>query len=137
MQVHGEHSLEVVVAVVGVVDVVVEGGVVDQDVDRAERLLGLPGAVLRGVGHGDVGGHEDDVACALQVGERRLAALLVVVGDDDLGALAEEALGIGLADALTRAGDDRDTILQTATHDRWMRLKRSVRTGSPSGLREV
>ena len=129
--VHREHLLEVLVAGVEVVDVVVEGGVVHEDVDRAERVLCLAGAVVGRVGNGDVGGHEDDVALALQVGQRRLAALLVVVGDDDLGALAEEAFGVGLADALARAGDDGDAVLQTAAHDRWMRLNRSVRTGSP------
>ena len=43
-------------------------------------------------------------------------ALLVDLGDDDLGALGEEPLRVREADALPRTGDDRDLVLQTS-HD--------------------
>src|SRR5207253_4281891 len=96
----------------------VEGGVVDEDVDGAEGVDRLAGAVVARLGHGDVGGYEDDVALALQVGQGRLAPLLVVVGDHDLGPLVEEAGRIRLSYPLAGAGDDGDLVLQAPRHVR-------------------
>ena len=110
-----------------------------EDVDGAERLDGRVDARLRGRLVGDVGLHEQHVALALERLHARRRALLVDLGDDDLGALVEEPLRVREADALARAGDDRDLVLQTSHAvllryflSRAMRLKRSVTTGEPS-----
>ena len=136
MLVHRGDALEVLEARVEVVDVVVERGVVHEDVDRAERLHRFVDAVLRGVGIGDVGLDEDRVALAFERLHRVGRALLHHFGHHDLGALGEEPLGVREADALPGAGDDRDLVLE-ASHGfpyffrRAMRLKRSVTTGAP------
>ena len=104
--------LQVLVARVGVVDVVVERGVVDEDVDGAEPVDGRGDARVgrRGLAEMSV--------CTKATSPRpsssfiaELGAVLVDLGDDDLGALGEEALGVAEPDALAGAGDDRDLAL--------------------------
>ena len=144
--VHPEHLLQVVEARIEVVDVVVQRGVVDEDVDGAERLDRPVDARLRGRLVGDVGLHEQRVALARERLHGRGGALLVDLGDHDLGALVEEPLRVREADALSRTGDDRDLVLQTSHArvslsyrsrcayrlSRAIRLNRSVTTGEPS-----
>ena len=55
-----------------------------------------------------VGAHEQPA----DVGGHLLPRLLVEVGDDDACALGGERPGVGLADALGRAGDDDDLALE-------------------------
>jgi hypothetical protein len=117
VEVHAEDLLQVLVVVALVVDVVTERGVVDEDVDPAELLLGLRRAGQRRRLVGDVGLHERGVAELLELLHRRGGAVLVDLGHDDLRALVEEAFGVREADALARAGDDRDPVVEP-THVR-------------------
>ena len=83
------------------------GGVVDQNVGRAEAL-DRRGHDPRAVGgEADVGGDDQDVAAHLLdqrrgAGERGLRS----AGDRDVGALAGEGAGDGKADPRPAAGDD-------------------------------
>jgi hypothetical protein len=111
VEVHAEHPLEVLVVVALVVDVVIERGVVDEDVDPAELLLRLAGTRRRRLLVGDVGLDEDGVAELLELLHGRGGAVLVDLGHDDLRALLEEPLGVRQPDALAGAGDDRDPVV--------------------------
>ena len=77
-----------------------------------------------------------DVALAFELLHRARGAFLDDLGHHDLGAFGQEPLGVREADALPRAGDDRDLVLETSHaavsyfFRRAMRLKRSVTTGS-------
>ena len=91
-------------------------GVVDHHVQPAELLLGPVDGRLHAVGVGHVG-----------VDRRRRAAQrrrclggsgLVDVGDEDTGALLDEDLGDGPADAPGTAGDDGDLALELVAHRR-------------------
>ena len=117
MLVHRRDALQVFEARVEVVDVVVERGVVDEDVDGPERLHRFVHAVLGGVGVGDVGLDEDRVALALERFHRTGRTVLHDLGHDDLRAFGQEPFRVREADALPGAGDDRDLVLQTS-HDR-------------------
>ena len=99
----------------------VEAGVVDEDVDRAAALDDLVDQPLHVGLVRDVGGDADAVR------ERRGRLLgAVQVGDDDARALRRQALGDRAADALRRAGDDRDLAVEAA-------ISGSARTTSGSG----
>src|SRR5262249_1560810 len=81
-----------------------DAGIVDEDVDLAERLQRIVAGLLDGgaVGHVDLKcGHR--VADGLRglVGKR-----LVVIPDRDFGAGSHKTLGDGLANTLGAAGDD-------------------------------
>ena len=101
---------------VGVEDRVVVGradpGVVERDVDRAVGVLGGPEQRVDLLLVGDV-----DVGVGPRVavlGRERRAAGVVDVADDHPGALGDEALDGGQADAGAPAGDHRDAVLDAA-----------------------
>src|SRR5207247_10905639 len=112
-QVQGEHEVGVGGGVLVAGEVVVDGGVVVEDVDAPEALGGRLGG---GPGAGLVG----DVDARAQRGgaERRAlgshgARLLVAdVGDHHVRALAREAQRVGPADALRSPRDDRDPVAE-------------------------
>ena len=86
-------------------------GVVDDEVDAAEREHGRVDRGLHAVGVGDVRGDADRDIRAAQLGRGGLRLLEVEVGDDDARAFGGEAGRDGLADAGCRAGDERDAAL--------------------------
>ena len=139
--IHAGDALEVFEARVEVVDVVVERGIVHEDVDRAERLHRFIDTLLRGIGIGDVGLHEDRLTFAFERLHGTLGAFFHHLGHDDLGPFGEKPLGVGETNPLAGTGDDRDFVLETAHKNvftplayffrRAMRLNRSVTTGSP------
>jgi hypothetical protein len=92
-------------------------GVVERDVDRAVGVLGrLEQRVdLRPVGHVDV--LVDGRLLAAELLGERLAAIVVDVADDHLGALGHEPLDGRQTDARAAAGDDRDPVLDTSSHE--------------------
>ena len=100
-----EHRLELLVghpvgdAVPGV------AGVVDADVDRAERVDGGGDELVGGAGLGQV--TRVDSGLAVDLARRLLGDVGVEVVDQHLGALAYEQLGRRPADPSRRAGDDR------------------------------
>ena len=85
-----------------------QAGVVDDEVDAAERQhrLGERGADLLGIGDVD-GDRHGDVAVA-DLGRDPLGRLGVDVGDDDARSLGGEAVGDGPADARAGTGDEGD-----------------------------
>ena len=87
---------------------VLDAGVVDQDVDRAEVALGLGDHVGDLVVAQHVGGIEGDArAQRLDLRDRLLVVLLGAEAvDDDIGAVLGERHGDAVADARGRAGDD-------------------------------
>ena len=112
VQVHVEHPLEVLEALVGHVPVAVERGVVHEDVDAPEAVDGGARARGGGVGVGDVAVDELHRAELRELEHGRGGARVVDVGDHDGRALPQEALGVGPADAAAPAGDDGDTVLE-------------------------
>src|SRR5205085_2937771 len=132
--VHVHHLEEVLVARVGVVDVVVERGVVHEDVERPEVRDRRLRARLGRLWIRDAGGDADRVTLPVGLLHGPLGTFLAGLGHDDLRALAEKPLRVGEADPLARARDDRDLVLQTthgpplgaasvpSLYARWMRL---------------
>jgi hypothetical protein len=87
-----------------------EAALQTQDVDLAERLLGLVDQVLQVVLGGDVGRDGDGAAppCfGVEAGGDLFAGPGLARRDHHLGAMLGHPLGDGLADAARRAGDDR------------------------------
>ncbi len=95
--------------VLELVDVLLERGVVDQDVEPAERLHGLRDRGLAEFRIGDVARQQD--AAAPFVLDRALGfvgvLVLVEIGDRDVGAFAGEQHRDRAADAGIAAGDER------------------------------
>ena len=91
-----------------------DAGVVDHHVEPAERLDRLVDEPLQVLDLADVGLHADGLVAELRdLAFEVLGRLLVGdVVDDDVGALAGEGEGDGLADAAVAAGDDGDLALQ-------------------------
>ena len=89
---------------------VVDAGVVDEDVELAEGVLGLGEEAGDVGGFGDVCLHGDGLAAlGLDVGDDGVGAGLAAgVVDDDRGALGGEMLGDGGTDALGGACDHCD-----------------------------
>ena len=92
---------------------VVDGAVVDEDVDPAEALDGGRGeveaALLLGEVEGEIGG---DAAELVDLLGDLLAGVGVDLSDDDLGALVGEGLGVFPADPLAGAGHDGNPVLE-------------------------
>ena len=82
-----------------------QAGVVDDEVDPAERQSRGVDRGLHGVGVGDVGHDRDRPVRAADPRGHLLRALGVQVGDHDARALGAEPLGDRLADARAGAGD--------------------------------
>ena len=89
-----------------------DAGIAHQDVDPAESrdCLGHAGLDLRLIGH--VHGDADRAAGAAELGRRGIGALLVEIGNDDLGALARICPGDLLADAARGTGDNGNLVLE-------------------------
>ena len=122
LEVHGDDAVEVLLGHRHEHPVAQDAGVVDDDVEVAERLDGLvrpsPGTVeggdAVGVGHRLATGGDDLVDDRLGgrgVGTAAVAGAAEVV-DDDLGALGSEQQGVLAADAAPAAGDDRNSSVQ-------------------------
>ena len=94
------------------VDVLLEGGVVDEDVELAEFLDGLLDRVLAEFGVGDIAGEENAAAAFLLDSLLGLLGVLVLVeiGERDVGALAREEHRDRAADAGIAAGDQRHLV---------------------------
>ena len=118
--------------------------VVDQHVDPAIGGDGLVHQLLRARKRAEIDQHlqrRDAMLVQLSHGLRR--ALVDAVGDDDGAALRAEPLRRGAADALPRAGDDADLVLQPAPAGRAMiefshavlRSRCAARLRAPSGRR--
>ena len=116
-----------------------DAGVVDDDVQIAERLdrgvdeaLGsLPAADTVAVGDG-LAAHPLDLVDDL-LGRRQVAAAAVdrpaEIVDDDLGTVLGKAERVLATDAAARSGDDRDATFAQSTHP-----GSSCRAGSPQGV---
>ena len=116
VEVHA-HELLVVVPVDGDEEVELHAAedrrVVDQVVDATELGECLGRHLLGGVGIRHVDPHGERVAAfTLDAVGDLLRAFGVDVGDDDGGTLTGERLGVRLADAAARAGDDRHLLLE-------------------------
>ncbi len=88
--------------------------VVDPDVEPAEALGGEVGEgldVLLAVG---VAGVEDGPVPGVHLLQGLLALDLAAAADDDRGAVGQEGLGDGAADAARAARDHRDTSVEAA-----------------------
>ena len=94
------------------VDVLLEGGVVDEDVELAELVDRLLDRVLAEFGVGDVAGEQDAAAAFLLDGLLGLLRVLVLVeiGERDVGAFACEEHRDRPADAGIAAGDERHLV---------------------------
>ena len=96
--------------------VAVDAGVVDEDVEAAERLHGLfdEHRALVGMSHAGLD-EEDFLALVLHGLDQGLGFVLaLVVVDDDLCAVVGELERDGLAEASRASGDDRHLVLQNA-----------------------
>src|SRR5262249_44072327 len=91
-----------------------EAGVGEQDVESAVPLLhrGEQPVEVREVG--DVARHAGDVLADLP--DRLIEFRLAAAGDEDVGALRDEAPGGGQADAAVAPGNDRDFPFQFLRH---------------------
>ena len=89
-----------------------DAGVVDEDVELAERLLHVGEHPLHCRRVGDVGGHGERLH-TLQLLRRLLGGLEHEIVDDDVRALGSEAERDRAADAATCAGDERDLVLES------------------------
>ena len=96
------------------VDVLLERGVVDEDVELAELLHRLLHRVLAEFRIGDIARQQNAAAAFLLDGPLGLLGVLVLVeiGDRDVGALARKEHGHRAADAGVAAGDQRDLVEQ-------------------------
>ena len=108
LEVDAQHAVEIGLLQVEEVGGVDDAGVVDQDVERAERRDGVVDQLLDRARIADVGGDEAGV------GAERLGLGLpgrrVDIRDDDARALRDVALGDGEPDAARAAGDDRNLV---------------------------
>ena len=92
-------------------------GVVDEEVDPAERLGGARDEVAYLLGIGDVGPlRVDDGAVRAQLLGRRQHLVLVPCADRHAHALAHELAGDRGADPLRAAGDERAASFETELH---------------------
>src|SRR5207244_11455612 len=106
--VHVEDLAQVRVAGVLIVDAEEDGGVVDEHVDAPEALGDRPAEALGVV----LARHVDALEDLPDVPRHGCALLGIDVRDHHAGALFGEAPGVGFADPLPRAGDDRDLVLE-------------------------
>ncbi len=101
-----------------IVDVVVERGVVHEDVDRAERGRASPRRSPASTARRRCRSARTSTSpLPVELLHRGGGPVLVDLGDHDLGPFGEEPLGVREADALARAGDDRDLVLRVVP--RW------------------
>lgn len=91
-------------------------GVVDDDVESAERLSGVADELLDGVTVGHVGGGSVDGAERCQLGLCGANALFAAGADRDRGALLQEQLGDRPPDSAAPAGDVRFLPAQAEIH---------------------
>src|SRR5262249_2053609 len=86
-----------------------DAGIVEEEVETAERVLRLRKESADGFGIGDVRGHRKrGRAGGLALGRHRLQEILAAPGQDDRVAFLHESQGRVLADAGARARDDRN-----------------------------
>ena len=98
---------------------IVDAGVVDQDVELAERLFGFGEESLDFGRFGDVGLHGDGLAAFfVDVGDDAVRAFLAgAVVDDDGRAFGGQLFGDRGADAFGCPGDDGDFASEFLSHD--------------------
>ena len=115
-EVDPEHLVEIVERVVekAVVIGARDTGIVEHDVEIAELGDRVVDQSLHLIALRNVGVAVTGIGAKLP-GER-LAADVIDIGDDNLGAFLDEQLGCRLADAARAAGDDRDLALEFARH---------------------
>jgi len=110
LEVHPQHAVEIGLRQVEEIGAMDDAGIVDQNVEIAERAAGFGDHVLGVAGVADVGGHETGLLA--QRARRGLAGGGVDVGDGDAGTLGDVAAGDCEPDAVRGAGDDRDLVLE-------------------------
>lgn len=89
-----------------------ETGVVEEQVDAAERRLGALEERLHRGRHADVGRLRDRTRRRRAAfSNRRVERLRAATGKDDAVAVSEQGVGDRFADAGTRAGDDGDLVV--------------------------
>src|SRR5262249_59603328 len=103
-----------------------DAGIVDEDVEVAERAAGFGDHVLGVAGVADVGGDEAGLA---QRARLRLAGGGVDVGEGDARTLGDVAAGDREPHAVRGAGDDRDLVLEPHGDPR-MSVNGSTRTAT-------
>ena len=123
LEVHPQHAVEVGFRQREEIGAVNDAGIVDQDVDAAERAAGFRDHVLGRLRIADIGVDELGLA---EGARRRLAGFGIDVGDGDARALGDVAPGNRVADAVRPAGHDRDLVLEPHAALR-IRGKRSTR----------
>ena len=106
VDIHIKHLLQIIQALIGDVQVHVDGGVVEQHIHSAVMLHRSINAGLRGVGIGYVGLHEDGVASVAHAVMPDFASFGVKLSHHDLRPFVQKPLGVCQADALTCAGYD-------------------------------
>jgi len=109
-EVRAQHPVPLLVAHAGDEPVVGDASVVDEQLDRPERLLDLFERGVDGVGVADVGAHRERVGAGRLDGCLRLLRALLVGGvaeGDPVSVLGERDRSRA-ADAARRAGDERD-----------------------------
>src|SRR3984957_670894 len=141
-----QHRLPIPVAHAHRKPVAGDSGIVDQDVELAERRLRLADQALRLVGLGKIGG-EDMSALAKFGGERRQRRF-ARAGEHDGGALGVQRAGDRPADAAPRVGDKGFLAGEIEHHSRFISASvsaavptedasnsRSMRRASPASTR--
>jgi hypothetical protein len=126
LEVHPQHAVEIGFRQVEEIGAVDDTGVVDQNVEIAERAAGVGDRVLGVVRVADVGGDE---AGALETARRDFAGGGVDVGEGDPRALGDVAPGDREPNAVRGAGDDRNFILEPHAV---LRIAREVSTRTKS-----
>src|SRR5262249_39673469 len=109
LEVHPQHAVEIGLRQVEEIGAMDDAGIVDQDVEIAERAAGFGDHVLGVAGVADVGGHEAGLGPRAR---RRLPGGGVDVGEGDARTLGDVAAGDREPDAVRGAGDDRDLVLE-------------------------
>ena len=112
-QVHREDTVEVLERVHPDVEVVVDGGIVDENVDLPEALGDPRRECVRArlVGHVDVRRHGLGTE-RLTLGGHRPRLIVADIPDDDPRSLTREPQRVRTADPLRRTGDDRYSVPQ-------------------------
>ena len=109
LEVHPQHAVEIGFRELEEIGAVDDAGIVDHNVEIAERAAGFGDHVLGVVRIADVGGDE---AGAAERARRGLAGGRVDIGDGDARTLGDVAPGDRQPDAVRAAGDDRDLVLE-------------------------
>ena len=100
-----EHRLPILVAHAHRETVAGDAGIVDEDVELAERGLALADEALGFVGSGKIGG--EDVAAFAELGGQRRARRLRVPASITVAPWRVQRAGDRAADAARRTGDER------------------------------